>query len=120
MNAEQFKHLISAAATITRHDRIVVVGSQAILGNCDSLPDSSELLCSMEVDLFPLSMPEKADLIDGTLGEGSRFQDQFGCYAHGYVPDFDRMPKNWRSRLQRIEVGDGKLRYASMCRTLQR
>ena len=31
----------------------------------------AELLVSMEADLYPKNFPERADLIDGTIGEGS-------------------------------------------------
>ena len=37
----------------------------------------------MEADLYPRNRPERADLIDGAIGEGSHFHQQFGYYAQG-------------------------------------
>ena len=36
-----------------------------------------------EAEVFPREHPERSDLIDGTIGEGSPFQQSFGYYAHG-------------------------------------
>lgn len=73
--------MIAAAANVSAEDEFVVVGSQAVLG---SFPDAPEaLLQSMEVDLYPAHAPEKSDEIDGAIGDGSRFHESFGYYAHG-------------------------------------
>jgi len=39
----------------------------------------------MEADLIPVDYPERADLIDGVLGERSPFHDSFGYYGDGAV-----------------------------------
>ena len=57
----------------------------------------------MEVDLYPLDAPEKADLIDGSIGELSPFHQTFGYYAHGVGPETAMLPANWRTRLVRVE-----------------
>ena len=57
----------------------------------------------MEADVYPLEDPEKADLIDGSIGELSPFHRTFGYYAHGVGPDTARLPKNWRARAVRLE-----------------
>jgi len=80
---------------------LVVIGSQAILGSCPDAP--AELLTSMEADLFPLKEPEKADLIDGSIGELSPFHETFGYYAHGVGPETAVLPANWKIRLVRVE-----------------
>lgn len=99
MRIEQLEHLIRAAAEITG-DEIVVIGSQAILG---ALPDAPEaLLESMEADLFPLNRPAQAIEIDGVLGDGSSFHEQFGYYAHGVGPETPVPPAGWESRLKRV------------------
>jgi hypothetical protein len=71
------EHVVRAAADIV-NDEIVVIGSQAIVVQFDDLPDS--LLVSMEADVFPLRAPERAIEIDGALGDGSDFHDQFGSH----------------------------------------
>lgn len=102
MNREEFEHLIRAAATVVDEDAIVVIGSQAILGPHPEAP--SELLRSMEADLYPWSSPEKAIEIDGSLGDGSRFHEAFGYYAHGVGPETAKAPKGWKQRLIRVHV----------------
>jgi hypothetical protein len=94
---EQLEHLIRAAATLAADDQIVVVGSQAILGAFPAAPQ--ELLVSVEADLFPLGHPERAELIDGSIGEGSPFHETFGYYAHGVGPETAVLPAGWRERL---------------------
>jgi hypothetical protein len=81
MTRSELEHLIRAAGAIADDGEIVVIGSQALLGQYPNAPPV--LLASMEADLFPLNRPERADLIDGGIGEGSRFHESFGYYAQG-------------------------------------
>jgi hypothetical protein len=62
----------------------VIIGSQTIHGEIADPPD--ELLQSMEVDMYPLADPDRADEIDGVLGDGSRFESTNGYFAHGVGP----------------------------------
>jgi len=84
MTRDQLEHVIRAAATIAVDDEIVVIGSQAILGEYPDAPE--ELLVSVEADVYPRHHVERADLIDGSIGEGSPFHSTFGYYAHGVGP----------------------------------
>lgn len=63
----QLEHVIRAAATIARDTEIVVIGSQAILGQYPDAP--AELCVSADADVYPRHHPERADLIDGSIGE---------------------------------------------------
>lgn len=101
MRREAFEHVVRAAADIAR-DEIVVVGSQAILGQYPDAPD--DLLVSLELDVYPRNHPERADLIDGALGDGSMFHATYGYYAHGVAPDTPVAPASWHDRLVRIDV----------------
>ena len=51
MRRAQLEHLIRAAATIAEDDEIIVIGSQAILGQFPDAP--SELCVSAEADVGP-------------------------------------------------------------------
>jgi hypothetical protein len=97
-----FDHLIAVAAALTGETEIVVIGSQAILGTVDDPPAS--MLRSIEADLYPRARPEKAEEIDGALGDGSQFQATFGYYAHGVGPETAKAPSGWEDRLVRVEV----------------
>jgi hypothetical protein len=97
MNRRQLEHIIRAAAQIVDEDELVILGSQAILGQYPQAP--ADLLVSMEVDLYPLHRPDLADLVDGTLGELSPFHETFGYYAQGVGPTTATLPSGWETRL---------------------
>ena len=97
MTRAQLEHIIRAAGTIADDNDIVVIGSQAILGEFPNAPE--ELLVSNEADVYPRARTERSDLIDGTIGEGSPFQREFGYYAHGVDETTAVLPDGWRERL---------------------
>ena len=97
MNRPDLEHIIRAAAEIANDDEIVVIGSQAILG---SFPDApKELLVSTEADVYPRNRPDRADLIDGSIGEGSPFHEIYGYYAQGVDETTAILPRGWQERL---------------------
>lgn len=101
MKRTDLEHIIRAAGSIADTRQLVIVGSQAILG---SFPDApAELTVSQEADTYPVEAPEKADLIDGSIGEKSPFHETFGYYAHGVGPETAVLPTNWRSRLVPVQ-----------------
>lgn len=102
MNRSQFEHLIRAAADAVGVDELVVVGSQAVLGQFPDAPPA--LLRSMEADLYPLAQPDRSVEVDGALGEGSRFHDTYGYYAHGVGPETAKAPRGWQDRLVPVAV----------------
>jgi hypothetical protein len=97
MKRHELEHLIRAAGAITGADEIIVIGSQAILAARPDSPDS--LLRSCEADMFTLRDPKDADLIDGSIGEGSPFHETFGYYAQGVWLDTATLPAGWQGRL---------------------
>ena len=76
MKRSELEHLIRAAGRIAGGREIVVIGSQAVLGQFPDAPVA--LLASMEADLYPKNDPGLADKVDGAIGEGSRFHEQYG------------------------------------------
>jgi hypothetical protein len=102
MRFDQLAHVIGAAANVVGEDEIVVVGSQAILGTRHDAPEP--LLRSMEADVYPLNRPDKADAIDGALGDGSQFHRTYGYYAHGVGPETAKAPAGWEERLVRVPM----------------
>jgi len=97
MKRRDLEHIIRAAADIADDDQIVVIGSQAILGQHPDAP--AELCVSMEADVYPMTHPERADLVDGSIGEGSPFHSTFGYYAQGVGETTAVLPEGWRDRL---------------------
>jgi hypothetical protein len=97
MNRAALEHISRAAGVIADVEDLVVVGSQAVLGEFPNAP--AELLASNEADIFPSRWPERSDLIDSTIGEGSPFQKSFGYYAHGVGESSAVLAFGWRDRL---------------------
>jgi hypothetical protein len=102
---EQLEHVIRAAATIAGDTEIVVIGSQAILGRYPDAP--AELLVSADVDLYPRNHPERADLIDGSIGELSPFHSTYGYYAQGVGEGTALLPEGWQARLVPVSTPAG-------------
>ena len=101
MTRAELEHLIGAAATIADDGEIVVIGSQAVLGQ---FPDAPAELCrSMEADLWPRNHPERWELVDGSIGELSPFHEAFGYYAQGVGPETAVLPDGWQERLVRVQ-----------------
>lgn len=101
MTRSELEHLIRAAGAIAADDQIIVIGSQSVLGQ---FPDAPVVLrASMEADLYPRNRPELAELIDGAIGEGSHFHQQFGYYAQGVGSDTAVLPPGWEQRLIEVE-----------------
>lgn len=100
MTRSELEHVIRAAGAIAKDAEIVIIGSQAILGEYPDAPPA--LLASMEADVFPLNHPERADRIEGAIGEGSRFHEEFGYYAQAVSESTATLPKGWRRRLVRV------------------
>lgn len=102
MKRKDLEHIIRAAGAIAESDQLIVIGSQAVLGQWPEAP--MELLQSMEADIIPVTHPERADLIAGAIGEGSPFHEQYGYYADGVEESTAVLPNDWKSRLVAIET----------------
>jgi len=100
MRRAELEHVIRAAAAVAEDEEIVVIGSQAILGQFPDAPDS--LLVSREADVYPRNHPERSDEIDGSLGDGSYFDSTYGYYAHAVGPETATAPAGWEERLVEI------------------
>jgi hypothetical protein len=97
LKRSELKHLIRAAGAISDDAQIVVIGSQSVLGQFPDAP--AALLASMEADIYPKNRPARADLVDGSIGEGSFFHQSFGYYAQGVGPNTATLPKGWQRRV---------------------
>jgi len=106
MNREQLEHAIRAACDVASEDRVIVFGSQSILGK---FPDASaNLRQSIEVDIAPGSGdPAVADQIDGALGEDSTFHATHGFYVHGLTIEAAVLPAGWERRTVTVSAGRG-------------
>ena len=101
MRRQDLEHVIRAASAISGERELVIVGSAALLGAVPEPPE--ELARSRDVDLYPLRKPDLADLIDGSIGEQSPFEDKFGFYAQGVSPRTATLPAGWEARLVKVQ-----------------
>lgn len=101
MKRSDLAHILRAACEVTGDANMLVIGSQSILGSFgeDQLP--AEATRSIEADIAFLDDPQerKSDLVDGAIGEESRFHETFGVYGQGVSLSTAVLPEGWRDRL---------------------
>jgi hypothetical protein len=105
MKKEEFEHAIRAVGSILGISEVLVIGTQALHASvAGNLPESA--LRSVEVDVAVIGDRDGAlaDLIDGSIGEGSMFHETFGYYAQGVTEKTAILPRGWRRRLVRFET----------------
>ena len=101
------EHIIRAAGAVTGEEKLVIIGSQSVLGQFPDAPET--LLRSAEADVFAEGNPTASDLIDGAIGEGSPFHELFGYYAQGVGAETAVLPDGWSGRLvpiRTVNTGD--------------
>ena len=97
MTRTELEHVIRAAGAITNQNDLVVIGSQAILGQ---YPDAAQaLLGSKEADIYFPGQAHLAELVEGAIGELSQFEETFGYYAGGAADRTATLPSGWEDRL---------------------
>ncbi len=101
MTRDDLEHAIRAACDVAGDTEVYVFGSQAILGEYPDAPEA--LRQSVEADMTPKNKPERADDIDGALGELSMFHQSFGFYVHGVSLEIAVLPNGWKDRLIRVQ-----------------
>ena len=100
MNRQQLEHIIRAAADVTGQPQLIIIGSQAILGQFPNAPEP--LLISMEADIYAPDAPELSNAIDRALGPDSLFDKTHGYHADGVDRTTASLPSGWSERLIRI------------------
>ena len=105
MNRVQLLHVLRAASDVVQRGDIVVVGSQSILAARDDEHLPVEATRSIEVDIAFIddTGDEKADRIDGAIGELSRFHQTFGYYGQGVSLTTPVLPSGWEDRLIELD-----------------
>lgn len=106
--------------------RILVIGSQSILGTWSEeyLPDATTSSVEMDVAFMPVSVDECAfdvpaqefaDWVESNIGEETHFHDSFMVYAQGVAADTAILPSGWQRRLIEIQVPELKTRTKIYC-----
>ena len=101
MKRTELEHIIRAAGAITDQTELVVIGSQAILGQYPDAPE--RLLGSNEADIYFPGRADLAEMVEGAIGELSRFEETFGYYAGSAADRTATLPAGWQGRLVAID-----------------
>ena len=99
MKRKEFEHTIRAAGAILGVSDVLVIGSQAVHASVDfEIPEAHR---SIETDISAMEDEDgsKADLIDGSIGELSVFQETYGYYAQGVTTKTAVLADGWKKRL---------------------
>ena len=97
MTRGQLEHAIRAVADLTGERRLIIIGSQAILGQYPEAP--LDLLVSQEIDIYTPDRPETSDFITGALGRESPFERTHRFQVDGVGPTTATVPGGWENRL---------------------
>ncbi len=99
LRKEAIAHLVRAVAGVSGQSSFVMIGTGAVIAQLKHVP--LDLMRTREIDIYPRGVPDAEDiatLIDGTLGEGSPFDETFGYYAHGVGERTACLPDDWEER----------------------
>ena len=97
MTREELEHALRATADVTGEKELIVIGSQAVLGQYPQAP--APLLISQEIDIYAPAAPKMSDMTDGALGLDTRFWRTFEFYIDGVGPDTARVAPDWQDWL---------------------
>lgn len=102
MKRDDLIRAIDAACLIIQQDKVIIIGSQSILGSYteDQLPP--RVTQSTEVDIRPLTDDESeslADKLDAAAGEMSDFHTKHDFYIQGVGKKTATLPQGWEDRL---------------------
>ena len=99
MQRASIDHILRAAAGATGQAKFVLVGSAAVIVRLKHVP--LNMMYTPEIDIYAPDAEDvelTSELIDGSIGQGSRFHDEFGYYGDGVSPATAKMPADWISR----------------------
>lgn len=106
MEREQLLHVARTAADLTNHDRILVLGSQSVLGSFSAHELPAQAIMSIEADLVvwdPLT-DDTPHVIEANIGRSSLFHGTHGYYADGMTLDEATLPEGWEGRIRTLRT----------------
>src|ERR1700744_295879 len=98
-------HIIRASNAITNCKHFVIIGTGAVIATAKTIP--ATLMLTRELDIYPTDTdnPEAmSDLIEGPIGEGSKFAKEFGYWGDGVSSRTAIMPDDWKSRAKTLPI----------------
>jgi len=107
---EQLEHVLRAASQVIGEPDLLVIGSAAILGSYDDdeLPLAATRSDEADIAAFGEATEDRSHEIEGSLGAGSPFHDEYGYFADGVDLSTAIVPADWRDRLVLYESAGSK------------
>lgn len=105
MQFRSLQHIIEAIQALVEPDRIVVLGSSSLLGTAPELGEpGAPVALSLDADVLVTPADDQtASILHEAVGEGSLFQQRYGCYADLLRPDIiETLPAGWDQRLRSL------------------
>ncbi|MDO8377422.1 DUF6036 family nucleotidyltransferase [Phenylobacterium sp.] len=99
MLIQNVNHILRAAGEVTGQTRFVLIGSAAVIAWRRVVP--VEMAMTREVDLFAYDVEDVdgvSEELDGSLGQGSNFDNTFGYYCDGVGAETAILPTDWLDR----------------------
>ncbi len=78
MNGKQCEHTVCAAGAILDEHKVLIIGSQAMHASVKHTIPKAERSIETDIASFQDKNGSMADLLDGSIGEFSLFQETFG------------------------------------------
>ena len=107
MRINNVDHILRAAGEVTGQTRFVLIGSAAVIAWQRVVPP--EMAMTREVDLFAMDAEDidaTSEELDGSLGQGSSFDETFGYYCDGVGAETAILPTDWMSRAMTYQSPD--------------
>src|SRR5438270_10909849 len=99
MRRGSIDHILRAPAGVTGQTRFVLVGSAAVIARRKHIP--LDMMFTPEIDSYAPGSADielTSEMIDGSIGQGSQFHNEFGYYGDGVSPSTSKMPTDWLER----------------------
>lgn len=126
MQLPEFDGCISAACAIANTDRLIVIGSQAVLAQTNAREIPKEVLMSNEVDVTTVHTAlglndekwrnisdEMLGAIEFHLGEDSPWHTAHGFYVETVDIGVAVLPTSWQDRVRSHQVRGGE--FTAIC-----
>jgi hypothetical protein len=96
MKRQEFEHTIRAAGAILGANELLVIGSEAIHASVKRPFPEAQVSMEADIAAFDDEDGTKADLLDGSIGKLSMFQETYG-YLQGVTPKTAVLPEGCKS-----------------------
>lgn len=103
MTLDQLFRLGAKIKELTKHQDLVVIGSNAVLGLAEHSVIPPEMAMSTDIDGYLKNDPERTSDLIKALGEDSAFHQDVGVFLDPVRPSLPTLPDGWEHRMLLVE-----------------